>query len=67
MGNTPSGGEDPNDKRSRFACTSNKQDRKHNKTKSRRSKYPTILVSEFNFDVCTSLEMTESVAMEEYD
>ena len=46
MGNegSSSGASDPNEKRSRFMCTSNKQDRKHNKNKVRKSKYHTLLL-----------------------
>ena len=38
MGNTGEGERDPNERGSKFLCTSNKQQRSHNKTKQRRSK-----------------------------
>ena len=38
MGNTNEGASDPNEKSGKFLCTSNKQDRKHNKNKVRKSK-----------------------------
>ena len=38
MGQESSAASDPNDKRNRFMCTSNKQERKHNKNKVRKSK-----------------------------
>ena len=51
MGNTGEGGQsqDPNDKRSRFMCGSNKQERKHNKNKVRKSKSPTHTPSLHHF------------------
>lgn len=38
MGNTNDGERDPNEKSGRFMCTSNRQDRKFNKTKTSKSK-----------------------------
>ena len=38
MGAEGSSASDPNEKRSRFMCTSSKVDRKHNKNKVRKSK-----------------------------